>query len=102
MRAYLAYTGRRYSVHFWRSYDGVEVDLLCETSNGFVALEINAAQHWDKRFNRGLNRLRDELGGSRVRCFGIYPGTHKSAWGEIRATPALDFLRRLWDGYVIT
>ena len=62
VRAYLAYTKLRYPFYFWRSYDGVEVDLLCETTDGFVALEIKAARRWDKRFNRGLTRILAELG----------------------------------------
>jgi len=54
IRAYFAYSNLRYPLHFWRSHDGVEVDLLCETKNGFVAIEIKAAERWNKRFNHGL------------------------------------------------
>ena len=57
LRAFLAYTGRHYRLNFWRTYDGAEVDVLCETEGGFVAIEIKAAAHWEKRFNRGLHRL---------------------------------------------
>jgi len=42
----------------WRNYDGIEVDLLCETTEGFVAAEFKASERWDKRFSRGLQRMR--------------------------------------------
>ena len=32
LRAYLSYSGRHYPLHYWRSYDGAEVDALCETA----------------------------------------------------------------------
>lgn len=101
VRAYLSYSKLRYPLHFWRSYDGVEVDLLCETKDGFVALEMKAAARWEKRYGRGLNRMRRELGGSRVRCLGIYQGTQQATWGDITVIPVTDFLRRLWNGDII-
>ncbi len=54
--------------------DGAEVDLLCETRDGFVAVEVKASKRWDRRYNRGLTRIRDELGANRVTCYGGYAG----------------------------
>lgn len=31
IRSYLSYTDRHYPIYYWRSHDGVEVDLICET-----------------------------------------------------------------------
>jgi len=101
VRAYLAYTKHRYPLYFWRSYDGVEVDLLCETVNGFVALEIKSTERWNKRFNRGFNRIRNELGAGRVQCFGVYRGERNAIWDDVLVIPVLDFLKRLWDGLVM-
>jgi len=101
IRAYVAYTKLQYPLHFWRSYDGVEVDVLCETIDGFVAVEIKSAGRWDKRDNRGLNRIRDELGPDRTRAFGVFQGNRPAQWGEIQVMPILDFLRHLWDGEIL-
>ena len=101
LRAYLSYSKVRYPLHFWRSYDGVEVDLLCETNAGFVAVEVKAATRWEHRFNRGLLRIRDELGRDRVTCVGVYRGERPALWGDVQVLPVLDFLRRLWDGAVL-
>jgi len=101
LRAYLSYTGRHYTPHFWRTYDGTEVDVLCETADGFVAIEIKAGARWEKRFNRGLHRVREELGAGRTRCYGLYLGERAALWDEVSVMPVLDFLNRLWNGEVL-
>ena len=99
LRAYLAYAGLDYRLHFWRTHDGAEVDVICEAANGFVAIEIKSSEHWEKRFNRGLRRLREHLPGAT--CYGVYFGGRAARWDDVRVFPALDFLKRLWDGDVI-
>lgn len=101
IRAYVAYASLRYPLHYWRSHDGVEVDLLCETRKGFVAVEIKAAVRWDKRFHRGLNRMREEFGENRVTCFGVFRGERPASWGAIQVLPVMDFLKTLWNGDVL-
>lgn len=101
IRSYLAYRRIRYPLNFWRTHDGVEVDVLCETRAGFLAVEIKASTRWDKRFNRGLNRIRVELGERKVRCYGVYQGPKAANWGATRVLPVPEFLRRLWGGELI-
>ena len=60
-----------------------------------------AASRWDKSFNRGLNRMRDELGHDRATRFGVYRGSHSAAWDRIQVLPVMDFLKRLWDGAIL-
>lgn len=102
LRAYLEYAQRPYPLHFWRSHDGVEVDVLFETPDGFVALEIKACARLDKRFQKGLNRIRAELGAGRVRTYGIYLGETAADWDATRVLPAMDFLQRLWGGDIVS
>ena len=101
VRAYVAYHRLRYPLHYWRTHDGVEVDLLCETRDGFVAVEVKASKRWDSRYNRGLNRLREELGANRVTCYGVYEGERRASWGAVQVLPALEFLQLLWNGEVL-
>ncbi len=101
IRAYLAYRKLRYQLYFWRNYDGVEVDLLCETRNGFVAIEIKAAQEWQKRFNRGLNRIRVELSPAEISCYGIYRGQRTARFDGIDVLPVAHFLKVLWDDGIL-
>jgi predicted AAA+ superfamily ATPase len=99
--AYLSYTGRRYPLYFWRSYDGLEVDFFCETAAGFTAMEVKAVQRWDHRYFRGMSRLRDELGRASVSCYGVCLCPREASWDGIRVLPAADFLRKLWNGEII-
>ena len=101
IRAFLSYSGRHYVPHYWRSYDGAEVDVLCETAAGFVAVEIKASSRWDTRFNRGLRRVREHLPAHATTCYGVYLGERAASWGDVRVLPAPDFLKCLWDGEVL-
>ena len=101
IRAYLSYTGRNYKLYFWRSYDGVEVDIVCETVNGFVAIEIKAAAKWIKRFNRGLHRLSLDTGVEKTRCYGVYLGERSALWDDVNVLPVLAFLKGLWNEEIL-
>jgi len=101
IRAFLSYTKRHYGIHFWRNYDGVEVDFLCETAQGFVAAEFKASTRWEKRFNRSLHRMQSELGKRLIACYGVYLGDREAHWDNVHVLPARDFLKRLWDDAVL-
>ncbi|MDE0226417.1 MAG: AAA family ATPase [Gammaproteobacteria bacterium] len=101
VRAWLGYSRTDYRLHFWRSYDGVEVDVLCETVDGFVAIEIKASSRWESRFNRGLHRVANDLGADRTKCYGVYLGERAALWDDVHVLPLVDFLKRLWAGGVI-
>jgi len=100
LRAYLSYTRRHYALHFWRNYDGAEVDVLCETSRGHVAMEIKASRRWDRRFHRGLRRVREELG-EQTRCYGIYLGERAALIDDVHVLPVPEFLKKLWNQEVL-
>lgn len=100
VRAYLAYSGLHYTLHYWRTYDGAEVDLLCETSTGYVAVEVKAARRWERRHQRGLARLREHLG-DKLTGYGVYRGERSQSWDQTRVLPVMDFLRALWDGDIL-
>lgn len=101
IRAFLHYTELDYPLYFWRSQSGVEVDILLETAKGYVALELKNGTRWDKRFNRGMHRLSEELGKNIVACFGVFMGERQLTIDNVMVYPALDFLRRLWSGEII-
>lgn len=102
VRAYLSYSRIDYPIYFWASHGGVEVDLFCETTKGFVAIEIKSSQRWDRSFNKGLNRLTGDLGESKVRCFGVYTGEREMRSDHVVILPALEFLKKLWAGEIIS
>ena len=99
--AALAYSRRHYRIHFWRNYDGVEVDFLCETSKGYVAAEFKASARWEKPYSRGLHRMQAELGERLINRYGVYLGDRAALWDDVHVLPVRDFLQRLWDGGVL-
>jgi len=101
IRSFLSYTKRPYRIHFWRNYDGVEVDFLCETSEGFVAAEFKASSRWEKRYRRGLHRMQSELGDSLIKCYGVYLGDRAVLWDNVHVLPVVDFLHLLWGEEVL-
>jgi uncharacterized protein len=99
LKAYLAYRHLRYGLHFWRTHDGAEVDFLCESSTGWVGLEVKASTAWRNSFNRGLVRLGRDL--PNLVVYGIYLGNRPARFGPVAVLPVGDFLAQLWDGSVI-
>ena len=102
VKAFLAYRKLHYKLYFWRNYDGTEVDLLCETRNGFVAVEIKAAIEWQRRFNRGLNLVREALSPARVATYGIYRGHRQADFDNTDILPLPVFLEWLWQDKIIS
>lgn len=102
LRAYLSYSGLDYPIYYWSSHDRVEVDFFLETKDGYLALEIKSGVAWRNSYNRGLIRLRNELGADRVRCIGVYGGQREARFGEISVLPCVEFLKRLWSGGIIS
>lgn len=99
--AYIAYRRLGYTLHFWRSHEGVEVDFLCETDKGYRAIEVKAAARWDRRFLRGLTRMREELGANTVSAYGVFLGERPADWDGTPVLPVAEFLRRLWAGEIL-
>jgi hypothetical protein len=80
----------------------LKVDLLCETVAGFVAVEVKAAKLWQKRYSRGLHRMREGLMSRPVRMFGIYLGDRPVRLDDVDVLPVADFLQRLWNGDILS
>lgn len=94
LRAYLAYREKSYPLAYFRTHDGVEVDLIFETAKGFVAIELKSASQWRSQFNAGFRRVTEEL--DQVTCVGVFTGPRglKSEFGHV--LPYREFLQRLW------
>lgn len=102
LRAFLSYHKLYYPLHFWSSPDKVEVDIIFETPEEYIAIEIKAAENWERKFNRGLIRLKNEITQKPVKCFGIYMGKRAARVGDVKVHPYLEFLKMLWGGDIVT
>lgn len=102
VQAYLSYTKLEYPIYFWSSHNNVEVDILCETRSGYIALEIKSSKRWDNSFNKGLKRISEEIGPSKIRCLGVYMEERDTSHDNIHIFSAMNFLRALWAGEIIS
>ncbi|OGR74935.1 MAG: hypothetical protein A2X40_02960 [Elusimicrobia bacterium GWC2_65_9] len=102
LRAFLSYSGLNYPIHYWSSHDGVEVDFLVETQRGYVAIEVKSSSDWRGVFQRGLSRLRDELGKGRVRGYGAYGGARPQEFDGVQVLPWIELLKKLWNGELLS
>jgi predicted AAA+ superfamily ATPase len=101
LRAYLHYNEKDYPLYYWRSHSGNEVDIFLEKADGFLAIEIKSGTVWERKFNRGLHRLHEELGKDKVTCLGIFLGERLTHMDGINIYPAMQFLRLLWKNQII-
>ncbi len=101
VRAYLSYNRLRYQPCYWRSYDGTEVDFLCEGRHGFIAIEMKSSPRWLKRYNRGLERIKADLGPANVTRYGVFQGDRPAKIDGIDILPVERFLEMLWQGEII-
>jgi len=102
VKAYLAYSKLGYKLRFWRNYDGAEIDLVCETRTGFVAVEVKAAREWQRRFGRGLKFFQAALPEANARTYGVFRGPRRVDVDGISVLPLDDFLDALWQGAIIS
>jgi hypothetical protein len=63
-------------------------------------MEIKASRRWDRRFHRGLRRVREELG-EQTRCYGIYLGERAALIDDVHVLPVPEFLKKLWNQEVL-
>ncbi|MBI5529048.1 MAG: ATP-binding protein [Deltaproteobacteria bacterium] len=101
LRAFVSYRRLHYPLYFWRTQDGVEVDVLFETRDGFLAVEIKSGTRWDPRFNRGLKRLSELMSPKKVTCLGVYLWNTETVVDGVRVLPVLQFLKELWGGELV-
>lgn len=101
IRAFLAYKNLHFPLHFYRTYSGVEVDVLFETLNGYVAIESKSSARWERKYNRGLHTVARELGESNVLKVGVFNGLREQLVDGVRILPIKEFLRTLWSGELI-
>ena len=102
LRAFVDYSHLHYPIHYWRTYDGAEVDFVVESREGFIGIEVKSSDRWSRKFNRGLSRLARELPpDTQFRQIGVFGGSRELQWDDVRVMPIKDFLKKLWNEEII-
>ena len=93
LRAVNDYLGLGYSLHYWRTALGDEVDFVLYGARGLVAFEVKATPRVRPDDLRGLRRLREDY--PQAKAFFVHTGSRR--WHErgIEIVPADDILRTL-------
>ncbi len=96
LRAWIDYTGEDYSLYFWRTRGGVEVDFIVYGSNGFFALEVKNS---DRVFSADLKHLKAFKNDyPQSKGYLLYRGKARLLKEGILCLPCEEFLLRLNPG----
>lgn len=93
LRAVNEYGDLGYSLHYWRTATGDEVDFVLYGERGLVAFEVKMAHTVRPEDLRGLRRFRESY--SRAKTFFIYTGARRRHEAGIEIIPAEEALRGL-------
>jgi predicted AAA+ superfamily ATPase len=72
---------------FYRTRDGLEVDLLAETPRGLHAVELKSGATVTDEFFGGFSPLRKDLGAELTACWLVYGGSHAEVRDQARVLP---------------
>lgn len=89
-------------MYYWSSPNDVEVDFFLETQKGFLAIKVKSSITWEKSFQKGLFRMREELGKDQVQCVGVYLGERRADFDGVLVLPYKEFCQKLWSGELMT
>lgn len=93
LRAWIAYTDKDYSLHFWRTRSGVEVDFVVYGEDGILALEVKNSARVDSRDCSGLRAFQEDYPESQAVL--LYRGKHVLVKDKVLCVPCERFLLTL-------
>jgi len=97
LSAHRAYSAADYSINFWRTKSGMEVDFVLK--GGEIAVEVKGTNNVDKTDLRGLNAFVEEF--SPRKAFLVCNESRMRLVGKITVIPWRIFLAELWSGKII-
>ncbi|MFM9971710.1 MAG: DUF4143 domain-containing protein, partial [Burkholderiales bacterium] len=93
LRAINDYAELGYSLHYWRTVLGEEVDFVLYGDRGICAFEVKSSSRLRDEDFRGLIRFREDY--PAARCYLLYPGTRRSHERGIEVLPLAEALPEL-------
>jgi predicted AAA+ superfamily ATPase len=96
LRAWIDYAGEDFTLSFWRTRAGAEVDFVLYGRRGFWAVEVKHSATIRPADLRGLKAFREDYPEAELRL--LYRGEEARVVDGIRCLPCEDFLRALIPG----
>ena len=96
LRAWIDYTDPRFSLSFWRTKSGAEVDFVIYGPEGFWAIEVKHSGNVRGKDLRGLKAFKEDYPDAKVRL--LYRGNERLEIDGIPCLPCDSFLERVVPG----
>jgi predicted AAA+ superfamily ATPase len=96
LRAWLANSDNDWSLSFWRTRSGVEVDFVIYGPGGLFAIEVKNSARIRPQDLRSLRAFKEDYPESRT--YLLYRGTDRLKKGDVLCLPCREFLLRLRPG----
>lgn len=93
LRAINDYFNLGYSIHFWRTHSGIEVDFVLYGPRGLHAFKIKRASRVQPKMLKGLTEFGKDYPEAKKHL--IYLGKHKEYHGDVTVIPFVDALKEL-------
>lgn len=93
LRAWIAYTNNKYTLYYWRTRAGSEVDFIIYGPDMFLAIEVKHSERVHRSDLRGLKAFKDDYPEAHTAL--LYRGTEKLVIDGILCIPCGEFLTRL-------
>jgi len=90
LRAWIDYSGRSFTLHFWRTRGGVEVDFVLYGPDGLFAIEAKNAARLQPQDLRGLRSFKEDYPQSKA--YLLYRGKERLMKDGILCIPCEEFL----------
>jgi predicted AAA+ superfamily ATPase len=97
LRAWIAYSKNDYSLHFWRTRSGVEVDFIIYGSEGLFAIEVKNTARIHPQHLRSLKAFKQDYAQSKL--FLLYRGKDRLLKDDVLCLPCSEFLMQLMPGH---
>lgn len=95
--AYLSYSEKDKELYYWRTTRGYEVDMIL--GEGEVAIEIKSAREIVSRHTKGLKAFKEDFPEARLIIVSLEE--QPRLVNEVEVYPAMQFLKKLWNGEII-
>ncbi len=82
-----------YSLYYWRTSTGLEVDFVLYGPGGLLAFEVKHSNRFSNRDLNGLRAFKKDY--PEAKCFFLYRGERKEYWNDIEILPVQQALPSL-------
>ena len=96
LRAWIEYSTSDFTLYFWRTRSGVEVDFILYGSKGIIAIEVKNSSRIQPHDFRGLRSFKEDY--PKSKAYLLYRGKERLIRDGVHCIPCDEFLQDLRPG----